>query len=148
MSIGRVFPSSPPSFSNISSGLPSVTSIFTFTLPRIYSFDTVVLSSTFFWIFCIFLYNTFLRGNASEPTLPYPPGPRRLPVVGNWLNMPNRLLWHTMMDWKKQYGDMVFVKIWNRSFLFVNTYESAVELMEKRSAVYSSRDVSVMVNDL
>ena len=62
--------------------------------------------------------------------------------------MPNRLLWHTMMDWKKQYGDMVFVKIWNRSFLFVNTYESAVELMEKRSAVYSSRDVSVMVNDL
>ena len=53
-----------------------------------------------------------------------------------------------MMDWKKQYGDMVFVKIWNRSFLFVNTYESAVELMEKRSAVYSSRDVSVMVNDL
>jgi hypothetical protein len=110
--------------------------------------DTIVLTLTIAWILSIFFYNAYRRRLHPVSTLPYPPGPRPLPVIGNVLDMPKGLLWHGMEQWKKEYGDLVFVKIWNRNFLFVNTYEAAVELMEKKSAVYSSRGVSVMVNEL
>ncbi len=33
-----------------------------------------------------------------------PPGPRRLPFVGNALQMPQKNLWLQLAEWKKKYG--------------------------------------------
>lgn len=35
---------------------------------------------------------------------PYPPGPKRLPVIGSMLEMPHSRLWETVQEWGKIYG--------------------------------------------
>ena len=45
-------------------------------------------------------------------------------------------------------GDMVYLENLGRPLIFINSYEIAVDLFEKRSANYSSRPSFPMVNDL
>jgi hypothetical protein len=41
---------------------------------------------------------------SSKSKLPFPPGPRKLPLVGNLFDMPPELEWKTYMRWSKQYS--------------------------------------------
>ena len=36
--------------------------------------------------------------------LPYPPGPKRIPIIGNLFDMPSRDEWVTYKRWSDQYG--------------------------------------------
>jgi hypothetical protein len=36
--------------------------------------------------------------------LPYPPGPKRVPIIGNLLDMPSHEEWVTYKNWSDQYG--------------------------------------------
>ncbi|KAI4519194.1 cytochrome P450 [Schizophyllum commune Loenen D] len=67
--------------------------------------------------------------------LPLPPGPRKLPVVGNLFHMPRSLEWEKYTEWAKE-------------FVVLNTYDACVEILEKRSRMYSSRPVLPMVGDI
>lgn len=54
-----------------------------------------------------------------------------------FMNVPDTLL-----------GDVTYVHAFNKHALIINSYEAAVDLLEKRSAIYSSRPPSVMVHEL
>ena len=43
-------------------------------------------------------------------------------------------------------GDLVYVKSFGHGVLYINSYDAAVEILRKRSLIYSSRPPMVMCN--
>ncbi|CAA7270592.1 unnamed protein product [Cyclocybe aegerita] len=69
-----------------------------------------------------------------------PPGPRRLPLIGNALELRKGKTMEEMIAlWWEQYGNIVYVNIFGREIVFINDLGMAQELTEKRGAIYSDR---------
>lgn len=71
--------------------------------------------------------------------LPLPPGPKRLPILGNVFDLNVFEPWLTYTDWAKKYGDVVYSTILGYEFVIISSEELAHTLLEKRSGVYSDR---------
>jgi hypothetical protein len=80
--------------------------------------------------------------------LPYPPGPRPLPILGNALDMPKSYYWVGYNDWAKEYGDLIHTQVFGQHYILLNSLEAAEDLLEKRSAIYSSRPRLPMIVEL
>ncbi|KAJ7231653.1 cytochrome P450 [Mycena rebaudengoi] len=85
-------------------------------------------------------YHALSRRNRS--TLPLPPGPRKLPLVGNLLDIPADLAWEKYMEWSKEYkSDIIHLNLAGQSVIVLSSLGAAEALLEKRSALYSDRQV-------
>ncbi|KAG1748085.1 cytochrome P450 [Suillus lakei] len=73
--------------------------------------------------------------------LPLPPGPRRLPFLGNALQLDTKRPWLTYTAWGKIYGKIIHSSILGIDMIIINSESIARELLDKRSAVYSDRPV-------
>ncbi len=51
-----------------------------------------------------FLVFSTIYSRGKQKKLPFPPGPKRLPVVGNLFDMPAGAEWITYERWGKLYG--------------------------------------------
>ncbi|TFK53799.1 cytochrome P450 [Heliocybe sulcata] len=71
--------------------------------------------------------------------LPYPPGPKPWPIVGNYFQLSKTKPWLQYEQWGKQYGDLVYVHIFGEDVIIINSERVATELLEKRNKIYSSR---------
>ncbi|KAJ7607877.1 cytochrome P450 [Roridomyces roridus] len=90
------------------------------------------------------LLTVFLLRRRSR--LPLPPGPPKIPLLGNLFNHPSVSVWKVYMEWSKLYGksnsDIIHVDIAGRSIIILSSLEAAVNLLDKRSAIYSDRSGS------
>lgn len=77
-----------------------------------------------------------------------PPGPRRLPIIGNLHQAPDKLPWRTYQEWTKKYGPIFSVQYGLTTVIMLGTHESADALLNKRSSIYSSRPRLVMAGEL
>ncbi|KAH9044125.1 cytochrome P450 [Lactarius hengduanensis] len=98
------------------------------------------------FLLAAFSYTTIRRVRSR---LPYPPGPKRIPIIGNLLDMPSREEWVTYKKWSDQYGsDVVHVDVLGTHMVIINSAKAANELFGKRSSIYSDRPSLVALNTI
>lgn len=78
-----------------------------------------------------------------------PPGPRRLPLIGNLHQAPKpgQLPWHVYASWATKYGPISSVQLGGNTFILLANEETAHDLLNKRGALYSDRPRLVMANE-
>ncbi|KAJ7058080.1 cytochrome P450 [Mycena amicta] len=81
--------------------------------------------------------------------LPLPPGPRKLPLVGNLFDVPAERQWEAYERWSKEHNsDIIHVDIAGTSIVVLSSMEAIHELFEVRSSLYSDRPHSQMLIDV
>ncbi|KAH8981860.1 cytochrome P450, partial [Lactarius akahatsu] len=67
-----------------------------------------------------------------------PPGPKGLPIVGDVLHIVD-LDWLASSQRMDEYGEMMYVSALGKGVLVINSARVAIDLLEKRSNIYSDR---------
>lgn len=68
-----------------------------------------------------------------------PPGPPRLPLIGNLHQAPQVRPWVTYQKWVEEYGPIVSADFGGTTVVILGDYEVARDLLDKRGNIYSSR---------
>ncbi|KAK0185226.1 cytochrome P450, partial [Armillaria mellea] len=92
-----------------------------------------------------FVWRLFRRNHHNAP---FPPGPKGLPVIGNLFDMPTEKEWLTFAKWGEKYGDIVSVDILGRRLVVLNSAQMAINILDKKSSIYSDRPVVGMGGEL
>lgn len=80
--------------------------------------------------------------------MPYPPGPRALPVVGNVLDMPQSRFALTWTRFGEKYGPLTWLTVPGQNILVINSFEAAKELLETRPLLFADRPRFTMLTQL
>lgn len=93
---------------------------------------------------------------------PPPPGPKPWPIIGNALDVPTSRPWEVYSKWSKDYGenffvakdlygcscksgsDVIYLSALGTNVIVLDSFKAAVDLLEKRSQMYSDRVPNVM----
>ena len=68
-----------------------------------------------------------------------PPGPPRLPIIGNLHQAPKQAVWVTYRKWIEEYGPIVHLNFGGTSVILIGDHEIAKDLLDKKASIYSSR---------
>ncbi|THH13309.1 hypothetical protein EW146_g6885 [Bondarzewia mesenterica] len=110
-------------------------------MPNTY-FDLLAFS----FVFCL---TVLLYRWRTKTVYPLPPGPKRLPIIGNFLDMPKSGEWVTYRKWGKDCGsDIIHVDTLGTPFIILNSAKAANDLLEKRSSLYSDRPALVAITKI
>ncbi|KDQ17442.1 hypothetical protein BOTBODRAFT_172482 [Botryobasidium botryosum FD-172 SS1] len=79
------------------------------------------------------------RNTKSNPRcLPPPPGPKADPLIGHARHFPAETPWIKFAEWKKPFGDILYLHALGNNIIVLNSYTAARDLLGKKS-IYSDR---------
>ncbi|KAJ6461194.1 cytochrome P450 [Mycena vitilis] len=100
-------------------------------------------------VLVIYLVSCILSLRRRHSRLPLPPGPKKLPLIGNLLDFPKARQWETFMQWSKIYdSDILHLDAAGTSMIILSSARAVHDLLEQRSSVYSDRPRLTMLNEL
>ncbi|KAJ0417659.1 cytochrome P450 [Aspergillus carlsbadensis] len=87
------------------------------------------------------LWLVLRRPSSRAHSQPLPPGPKPLPIIGNVRDMPSPDSpdWLHWLKHKELYGPISTVSVLGQRIVILNDARIALELLDKRSAIYSDR---------
>ncbi|KAH9956431.1 cytochrome P450 [Russula dissimulans] len=81
------------------------------------------------------------RDHRKRGGLPYPPGPRPLPLIGNLLDIPTKYSWLAYTQLAKKHGDVMSFHVLGRVVVILGSTKATKDLLEKHGHVFSDRAV-------
>jgi hypothetical protein len=98
-----------------------------------------------------------IRDHRRQGGLPYPPGPRPLPIIGNLLDIPKEFSWLAYTRLAEKYGTALFSEalpfttrvpgnilsfhVFGQVIVVLNSVEATKDLFERRGSICSDRPV-------
>ncbi|KAF9489406.1 cytochrome P450 [Pleurotus eryngii] len=79
---------------------------------------------------------------------PLPPGPKGLPLVGNVADLPRSQPWLGFAEFEKKYGGITHLSVLGKHIMILNDPKYAVDMLDKKSKIYSDRPQLIMAGDL
>lgn len=93
-------------------------------------------------------YYHYLITPRKQGSLPLPPGPRPLPLIGNLHQAPESHPWLQYFAWGQLYGSVVHLDMLGQSVIVISSVEAAHDLLSKRGARYSDRPRMLVAAEL
>ncbi|XP_019149991.1 PREDICTED: cytochrome P450 CYP73A100-like [Ipomoea nil] len=81
---------------------------------------------------------------SSKPLSNLPPGPRTVPVFGNWLQVGNDLNHRMLADMSRTYGPLFFLKLGSKNLVVVSNPELATQVLHAQGVEFGSRPRNVV----
>ncbi|KAL1938285.1 hypothetical protein VTO73DRAFT_11736 [Trametes versicolor] len=78
----------------------------------------------------------------------FPPGPGGLFLLGSAHKLPLQYQEKTFSKWGKQYGDVIYLRLFRTPTIVLNSFQAATDLLTKRSATYSDRPRMILLGEL
>ncbi|KAJ7804522.1 cytochrome P450 [Mycena olivaceomarginata] len=81
--------------------------------------------------------------------LALPPGPKKLPLVGNFFDMPTSEEWKTYQRWSREFdSDIIHLNVAGKSIIILSSLQATNDLLVQQSSIYSDRPRFPMLNEL
>ncbi|KAJ7239513.1 cytochrome P450 [Mycena rebaudengoi] len=91
------------------------------------------------YLFSLLGLGSWLYFRARRQRYNLPPGPPRDPILGNLRIMPTEQAPFVFHEWSKKYGDVMYLEVFGKPMVVLDTHEAAVDLLEKKGSIYSDR---------
>ena len=85
------------------------------------------------FVYCL---RAYLKGRTN---FPLPPGPLGWPILGNASELFHKRQHLHWSQYKQLYGPITHLSALGKSFMIINDQKVALELLDKRSTIYSNR---------
>jgi len=83
----------------------------------------------------------------ASPYRKLPPGPRGYPIIGSLLEL-KKEQWLKFATWRKEYGDLIYMKAAGQSIIVLNSHKVASDLLDRRSGIYSDRPRNIVAGEI
>jgi hypothetical protein len=107
------------------------TSVIWFAMASLALYAAVLLVS----VLSLYVFRVY----AAKSSLPLPPGPPALPIIGNVHQAPKSHPWLQYHAWGKTYGPVVHLNMMGQPVIILSTSAAAHDLLAKRGATFSDR---------